>query len=298
MDLVRETQTREYSWLRYIRQRLRQNKNFMGVIVGPTGSGKTWTGISICEMGDPEFSIDRIVFSGSDLMKLINSGTIKRGSFILWDEAGVGLSARSWQSMANKLLNFLLQTFRHKNFVLLFTTPFEDFLDVATRKILHAELKTHGINFDKQTVKIKGKLYQYNPEMKKFYKKYLRVVTKDGIIPVVSWNVPKPSKKLIDEYEAKRSAFTHRLNKNIEAELRKLEPQEPLEGDITKPLTELQQKIWELIKGGITKQQDIADRLGKVRQQITLNIKFMRKKGYNIPKGTTKKHTKLLRSKP
>lgn len=273
MDMV--LQHREYSWIRYLKQRLRQNKNFMGVITGPTGSGKSWSGLSIGEMIDPSFNIDQCVFGGRELMELINSGKVKRGSYILWDETGVGLSSRNWQSLANKVLSFLMQSFRHKNFILLFTTPYEDFVDVSTRKLIHAEFKTISIDFNKKKVKLKPKLYQYNPEMKKFYKKYLRVITKEGVIPITAWNVPKPSDKLVKEYEAKRIAFTKDLNERIQQDLQKFEQKNK------RPLTDLQKRIIECWKKGITNHRLIGEELGKQRHQISQNIGFLYRKGHN-----------------
>ena len=111
---------KEALWVRYIHQRIKQNKNFLGFISGPTGSGKSWSSISIAEQLDPTFTDERIVFSGIELMKLINSDKLKKGSVIVFEEAGIGMSNKNWQSTINKMLNFLIQTFRHRNFVLIF----------------------------------------------------------------------------------------------------------------------------------------------------------------------------------
>jgi len=41
-------------------------------------SGKSWSSLSVGEQADPEFNIDRVVFSGGELMRLINSGKLKK----------------------------------------------------------------------------------------------------------------------------------------------------------------------------------------------------------------------------
>ena len=56
------------SWCRWMVGRTkRQNKNNLVVIVGATGSGKTYSGLSICEimtkMDKVPFNIDHVVFS-------------------------------------------------------------------------------------------------------------------------------------------------------------------------------------------------------------------------------------------
>ena len=163
----------EYSWIRYIKQRIQKNKNFLCFIGGQTGSGKSWSALSICEMLDSDFSIERCVFSGKGLMQLVNSGSLKKGSCVLFDESGIELSNRNWQSTLNKMLNYLMQTFRHKCIILFFTSPYMDFLDSATRKLMHAQFEMVSIDQKEKKGILKPKLIQYNCDMCKYYYKYL-----------------------------------------------------------------------------------------------------------------------------
>jgi ABC-type oligopeptide transport system ATPase subunit len=217
---------KKYSMVKYVHRRIKNNKNFLVTITGPTGSGKSWTGLSIAELLDKEFTIDRVIFKGKELMKLINSGVLKPGSVILWDEAGIDLSNRNWQSVTNKMLNALLQTFRSKNFILIFTVPFSDFVDASSRKLFHADFETQRINKALMEVVIKPKLLQYNPNLKKWYRKYLKVSSNGKMIKIKRWAVPKPSDELIKLYEAKKTIFTAGLNTDIGKQLEKLEGKE------------------------------------------------------------------------
>jgi hypothetical protein len=214
---------KDYSMIRYIHRRIKNNKNFLATITGPTGSGKSWSALSIAELLDPTFTADRIIFKGKDLMKLINYADLKPGSVIIWDEAGIDLSNRNWQSVTNKMLNALLQTFRNKNFILIFTVPFHDFIDSSSRKLFHADFETQRINKNQEKVIIKPKLLQYNSNLAKWYKKYLKVKIDYKIIKIKRWAVPKPSDKLIAEYEQRKNQYTKVLNAEIEKELGKLE---------------------------------------------------------------------------
>lgn len=266
----------KYSWVKYIHKRIDDNKNFIMIISGPTGSGKTWAGLSLGELSDPDFSIDNVVFKGTELMKLINSGELKSGSVILWDEAGIDLSSRSWQSMMNKMLNFLLQTFRHKNFILIMTAPYGDFIDSSSRKLFHAEFETQSINKSLKTCTTKPKLLQYNSQMKKWYTHYLKVIKKDiGTIKITRWAIPKPSNELIKVYEQKKTIFTTELNKNIEKSLNKLEKNDE---DV---LTDRQKEILSFWKKGMYHQGIIAKEIGTKESTISDNIKWMKKKGYD-----------------
>ena len=134
---------------------MKKNQNNLISIVGKTGSGKTYTAISICEimsnMDGVPFTIEHVVFSLRELMDLINSGKLKRGSKIVFDEPQVSISARDFQSEANKVFNYLISTFRHRNYTLFFCTPFETLLDKSTRKLFHARFETMSINQNTKT---------------------------------------------------------------------------------------------------------------------------------------------------
>jgi len=221
------------SWIRYLLSRIKKNKNNLITVVGPTGSGKTYSAISICETmsksaGVP-FGIDNIVFDLLELMKLINSNKVKKGSCIIFDEPQVTISNKNFMSKANKVFNYLVSTFRHRNLSLFFCTPYEDLLDKSTRKMFHAKFETVSIDHRNKLTLLKPKIMQYNSQKQKFYEKYLRInypkATEEGNITrhIRTWSVSIPSAKLIKQYEAKKLAFTTALNKGIEADLRSYE---------------------------------------------------------------------------
>ena len=225
----RDNKNKEKSWYKYIRLRIKQNKNFLCCVVGATGSGKTYASMKICEdiakENKTEFGVENVVFSFNELMKFINKGDYKKGTCIVFDEGQISLSAREFQSKANRIFNYLLTTFRHQNFILFFTLPYEDLLDKTARKLLHAKFETVSINTNKQTVRLKPFTVQYNSGNSKFYYKYLRSASKpEGYsrfrtIPLHFWDIPLPSEELIDKYEVKKKEFTDKLNLRIAGEL-------------------------------------------------------------------------------
>ena len=245
-------------------------------------SGKSWSSLSVGEQADPEFNIDRVVFSGGELMRLINSGKLKKGSAIVFEEAGIGMSSKSWQSVTNKLLNFLIQTFRHRNFILIFNTPYMDFVDASTRKLFHAEISTLKIDIPSGTCRLKPRYIQYNSRNKKFYFKMLRVITSSGKRPINTWSISKPSPELIKAYEIKKRAFTDKLNAGIQSDLQKLE-----EEDNDKPIdtrnlpTEAQNEVLELLQKGLTVPQ-MAEELFVSPQNVNKHMVSLKKKGYII----------------
>jgi len=281
-------------WIRYIKQRIRENKNFIGIISGPTGSGKSWSSLSLGEQADPEFNIDRVVFSGGELMRLINSGTLKKGSAIVFEEAGIGMSSKSWQSVTNKLLNFLIQTFRHRNFILIFNTPYMDFVDASTRKLFHAEFGTLSIDIAKGTCRLKPRYIQYNSRNKKFYFKMLRVITSGGKRPINTWSISKPSNNLIKEYEVKKRAFTDKLNAGIQNDLLKLEEEDQVKPEDTRNANTLaQEEVLNMLKEGKTI-GEISDELVVSPENTRKHIRGLKKKGYLIRGVRDKEHKQKI----
>ncbi len=278
--IIEKKEREEPYWVTYIKNRIAKKKNFLGFISGATGSGKSWSGLSICYMVDPTFGSERIITSMRQLMKLINSGKLKSGNAILWDEAGVDISSKSWQSLTNKLVNFLMQTFRHKRFILIFTSPYLDFIDASTRKLFHAEFQTVKIDYENKKTKLKPFLIQYNGRRRKFYYKYLRIRTiRKTIAPLKYWNVSKPPKWLIESYSQIKIRFTDRLNADIEKQLDDLE--ENTKKPDKMPLTDLQKEVMTLMAkyNNISK---VAVELGLTQRTIYFHISQSNKKKWKI----------------
>jgi len=128
-----------------------RNKNWLCVVCGETGSGKSYSAISFGSMIGRTF----IVFTPLEFLELLNSGKIKKGDVIIFDEAGVGLSARRWQSEQNIVMGSVLQTFRHMNIAVIFTVPNLSFVDVQARKLFHMIMETESIDYERQSLRNK-----------------------------------------------------------------------------------------------------------------------------------------------
>lgn len=265
----------EKYWCIYIKNRIRKKKNFLAFLGGETGSGKSWSCLSIAEQLDPTFDATKVVFKGIELMKLVTSGGLKPGSVIIFEEVGVELSNRNWQSSLNKLLSYLFQTFRHRRFILIMNAPYMDFVDAATRKLFHAEWLMIKIDTVKKEGMIKPQRMQYNPRYKKFYYKWLRVLTPKGKVPIKTWRIPKPSQDLIDAYEIKKKSFSDQLEKEIYDDLKGLE-----RGD-KKQLTEKQESVLEDSKMGLPIEESAIKNNISIRM-VQYHQESIKKKGYDI----------------
>jgi hypothetical protein len=204
----------------------RENSNWMELFQGPSGQGKTWSAISQCYAIDPSFDVSKqLVFDFPSLMSLINSDGFKKLKWkqIIFDEPQTSISNKNWQSLTNKMMAYLVTTFRHQNVILIFCCPYRDFLDSASMKMIHCITEMHSIDRKKKKVKTRPKLQQYNSKLKKTYEHSIYVLTEDKRIrPLFFDYVPQPPKELIDTYEEMKTQFTSKLNKEIEAQLVKI----------------------------------------------------------------------------
>ncbi len=278
MALIKGNASGYNIFLRYLQARIGNNKNNLIMCTGPTGSGKSYSELRICADSDDSFDINKVSFGPEQFMSIINSGTLKgKGAAMMYDEAGVTFNARNWYSVSNKMLHYFLQTCRSQNQMLFFNAPDISFLDSGARKLFHLHLETCGINYEKKYVILKPLCLQVAQGSGKVYKKYLRVRAHSGyggIKKVERIQVPLPSKELVDAYEAKKDIFIKELNAEIYQKIR--------QGN-RKPLTEKQQRWYDLFQTGLNPQQ-IADKEGYALQSSYKHREFILQKGYSLGK--------------
>jgi hypothetical protein len=201
-----------------IRARTRfQNKNWLAIICGETGSGKSYSALSFAKLiGGKVF----IVFTPLEFLQLLNNQKLSKGDVIIFDEAGVGMSSREWYSVQNKLLGTILQTFRNMNVSVIFTTPNLSFIDVQARKLFHCYMETSYINYEEEEAYLKVYDIQVNSRLDKLYYKKPKFSDDQGRIFTMGHLVlDKPDEKITEYYENKKTEYTQRLNANALKEL-------------------------------------------------------------------------------
>ena len=115
-----------------------ENQNRLTVITGKQGSGKTSIALTIAyaTMGkkfDPAKHI--AFFNASQFLEVV--GKAKPGTVIIFDDAGVGVSAREWASKSNIAVMKVAQVFRPRNLWCIFTTPSISYIDINIRRLFH-----------------------------------------------------------------------------------------------------------------------------------------------------------------
>jgi hypothetical protein len=171
-------QAEESIFLKYLMRRIKRNQNVLIAMCGGTGSGKTYSSIKIGEavskITNLPFNEDYITFTPIEFMQMLNSDKMSKGSVLILDEAGVGVNSRKWQSDTNILMGFVTQTFRHKNYVVIFNVPDFSFIDKSIRKMFHIYIETACIDYKKSICWTKPFLIQNNQRTGDLYFKYLR----------------------------------------------------------------------------------------------------------------------------
>jgi len=186
------------------------NKNWLCAICGDTGSGKSYSALSMGYMiGGAVYT----VFNPKEFLQVLNNPKIKRGDVIIFDEAGVGMSSRDWYKVQNKVLGAVLQTFRNMNVAVIFTMPNISFIDTQARKLFHNFMETAFIDFEKEMATLKIFDVQVNNRIDKTYYKYPKFNIGFKEYTLKSIGIPKPSDNAILNYEKKKKAYTKALNR-------------------------------------------------------------------------------------
>jgi hypothetical protein len=119
--------------------RVNTENNCLIIIEGETGSGKSCLGLSLAQHFDPYFSIKRIAFESQEFLDLLP--VVPHKGWIMWDEVGVWLSHRKWQSDANFEIMQVIQSFRYKFVNVIFCLPSASYMDKVVREMCHYVLR-------------------------------------------------------------------------------------------------------------------------------------------------------------
>ena len=212
-------------WNDWIISRIKKNKNVLILVVGDTGSGKSWSCVSAAETLDPLFKPNNACFGNLlNLLTAMDQHIIKRGQCAVFEEFGTQMSSRQSLTKENVGYSKILQTFRHEGFICFFNVPDLSFVDTHARRLFHALWIMDGIDESKSQGLIKPFVLQHNRgELKpKTYKKYLRTSFKNkyGIKKkkrLKRIRIDKPSDNNRIEYEEWQKKFKRDINKEIRA---------------------------------------------------------------------------------
>jgi hypothetical protein len=121
-----------------ILNRVRSNKNWLGVICGATGSGKSYWSLALAEQYFPGFNTDNIVFSVNEWLKRFTElyEEKAKGELLIFDE-GEEWSARRAMETKNVEFSNILAMIRFTNISSIFTLPDVRLIDVNLMRLMH-----------------------------------------------------------------------------------------------------------------------------------------------------------------
>lgn len=194
----------------------KKNKNWLSIITGQTGSGKSWSALSLAEKIDPDFDTSKVVLTPEKFLKNVAERNWGQGDVVVFDEAGAGMSAKAHMTKKNRIIDQVLQTFRRQNIAVIFTVPSKSNVDKSVRRLLHTYIETKGIDYSNKRNLLKWLEMDYNQKTDKIYYKYPKRRNKEGAVKKIKTvKMGKPSQSLIDSYESKRSRFQDKKNKEF-----------------------------------------------------------------------------------
>ena len=249
------------NWLRdFIIERLEHEGSVVAIFVGRTGSSKSGSAISLAYALDPTFNLDRIVFSVDEFFKISTESNLPPGSFLIFDDAGVGVGSRDWQDEKNKSLGAILQTFRYKQLPTLITTPRIGFIDKQVRESVELQfVATDTKGMFKPFV-----LYE-SPKMDgKIWRSYPSV----GGVEIKLWPFPPPPQEIFEQYERKKDAAFQRMLKEKFAEIKQ---EEDLRRTILETKAESMRRHLEILR--MREEREEAKNETQLRQQTAAEEK-------------------------
>ncbi len=207
--------------IRNIQKEYRENnQSFYMIFTGAGGAGKSYACMETLRMCDPDFNIDRIAFSNEEFIQLLKL-KLPPGSAIMWDEVGVGLDSREFMSLINKVLSYVTMTMRYRRQIIGMTVPDVQWIDIKTRKLLHAYVELlKQFRHDRSIGKYHA--LQTNYRYGKTYHKCPVVFSNNipYVVATVEFNMPP--KNLTDPYEERKSKFGDEVLEDAEEAIRQM----------------------------------------------------------------------------
>jgi hypothetical protein len=150
----------------------------------------------------------------------------RKGDSLVWDEMGVSMSARKWQSLSNILTGETLQTYRVNKLNVWFVVPDMSFIDVQARKLmtLFREVKRYN------TVESQAWTYRIDVNRREgdpYFVTY-RMVIDDQLVKMPIVKKPRKLLQAVPKYiweaiREKELAFKERVRRKSLATLKEAE---------------------------------------------------------------------------
>lgn len=276
---------------------IKKNQNVLGCDTGPTGSGKSYRQLRMMELWykyyfDEPVPEHAINFEPYEVIQLIASDKLRRGDLIMFEEAGVGLNNLDFAKRHSKMMNYVLQTFRFKNYGMFFNLPYVTLLNKTARMLMHFNFESASIDRNTKINYCKPKFIQINQSTGKVYTKY--PVTKVGkrYVKVKRLGYSMPSPYLVEMYERKKKEFFDNMTNNMVFDIEQLKAQEKKQYSRNE-LKPHEIEMYNYLLEGHS-QRETAQKFGKDESNFSKWVQRIKYKGYDINKDKKRGNVVLL----
>jgi hypothetical protein len=259
-------------------RRFDNNGNVLLLVVGKTGSGKSWSCMRIAELWykhrfNEPFPQHNICFSLAEAGKLIRNNNMRKGEFLIVEEAGVIVNSLDFQNKIIKLFHAFLQSGRCKNLGIIFNFPNMSMITKTAKTLAHGVFQTTALDTHSGFVTLKPFALSTNPIFGKTYQKYPIQKMNHHYVQVKRIKIGKPTNELLKVYEERKQKFVDGvLDDFLDAVKDKEEKQLAIPN------------IWVAIKGliekGIHGHVEIAKILNVSQPFVSRSLKRMEENGY------------------
>lgn len=123
---------------------LNKDRDWVGVVDGDEGSGKSVLALQICKELDPTFNVERVVYNAEDFIAAIKKA--HKGQAILLDEGYASINARASLSEVNRALVGLATEMRQRNLFVVICIP--SFFDLDKYFAIHRSRALFHVYFN------------------------------------------------------------------------------------------------------------------------------------------------------
>ena len=200
------------------------------IIIGQTGSGKSWLGLRIaCDL-DPSFAShveERVVYTVEDFIRLVASGKLKRGNVVIFDELAhsEGADSRAAMSKSNRILGGVVSTYRQLGLIVIWILPTLTQLDKNIRMVsITGFFKILGIDYERKLTRVAYYSNSLNPVMGKSYYKTPVMKDENGcVVKVKGFLFSAPPLEVAKRYKKMKKKFVMHIAKKAEADIAPVE---------------------------------------------------------------------------
>lgn len=136
-----------------IHNRIHKEKlNFLCLVTGHVGKGKSMVASTFARMLDPTFNLSRVKFSAEAVLDIVDGKDMPPGTSYVPDESGSFFEKRRAMSNKNLILTHMIQTFRMMQAITFWTVPNKNQIDSQLLQMADAIIEVKSVNRNSREV--------------------------------------------------------------------------------------------------------------------------------------------------